>query len=64
VDYDASSRTRTGFGPENITRLRRFAIGLPKSKQRHETIPELMKKLLWHTRAVFDYLKMNRNANP
>jgi len=64
-NYDEDrSRIRTGFGPENITRLRRFAIGLLKSKQRNETIPEMMMKLLLNTRAVFDYLKMTRNSNP
>ena len=52
------SQIRTGFGPENITRLRRFAIGLLKSKKTNETIPEKMKKLMLNTRAVFDYLKM------
>jgi len=30
-DEDRST-IRTGFGPENMTRLRRFAIGLIKSK--------------------------------
>ncbi len=64
-NYDEDrSRIRTGFGPENITRLRRFAIGLLKSKKTNETIPEMMKKLLLNTRAVFDYLKMTRNSNP
>ena len=64
-NYDEDrSRIRTGFGPENMTRLRRFAIGLLKSKQKSETIPEMMKKLMWNTRAVFDYLKMTRNSNP
>ncbi len=64
-NYDEDrSQIRTGFGPENMTRLRRFAIGLLKSKQRNETIPEMMKKLLLNTRAVFDYLKMTQNANP
>ena len=64
-NYDEDrSQIRTGFGPENITRLRRFAIGLLKSKRSHETIPEMMKKLLLNTRAVFDYLKMTRNSNP
>ena len=64
-NYDEDrSQIRTGFGPENITRLRRFAIGLLKSKQRNETIPEMMKKLMLNTRAVFDYLKMTRNSNP
>jgi hypothetical protein len=53
-----------GYGPENITRLRRFAIGLPKGKKSAETIPEKMKKLLLNTRAVFDILKMIRNAMP
>ncbi len=61
-NYDEDrSRIRTGHGPENITRLRRFAIGLLKAKQTTETIPECMKKLLLNTRAVFDLLKMTRN---
>ena len=31
-NYDEDrSRIRTGFGPENITRLRRFAVGILKS---------------------------------
>ena len=64
-NYDEDrSQIRTGFGPENMTRLRRFAIGLLKSKQNNETIPEMMKKLMLNTRAVFDYLKMTRNSNP
>ena len=64
-NYDEDrSQIRTGFGPENITRLRRFAIGLLKSKKSNETIPEMMKKLLLNTRAVFDCLKMTRNSNP
>jgi predicted transposase YbfD/YdcC len=57
---------RTGFGPENITRLRRFAIGLlksKKSKKSNETMPKMMQRLLLNTRAVFDYLKMTRNSN-
>ena len=33
-NYDEDrSRIRTGYGPENITRLRRFAIGLLKGKK-------------------------------
>ena len=66
-NYDEDrSRIRTGHGPENITRLRRFAIGLLKGKKssKTETIPELMKKLLLNTRAVFDILKMTRNSMP
>ncbi len=43
-NYDEDrSQIRTGFGPENITRLRRFAIGLLKSKKTNETIPEKLK---------------------
>ncbi|MCU7879616.1 MAG: ISAs1 family transposase [Candidatus Thiodiazotropha sp. (ex Lucinoma aequizonata)] len=57
------SQIRTGFGPEKITQLRRFAIGLLKSKKSNETIPEMMKKLLLNMRAVFGYLKMTRNSN-
>jgi predicted transposase YbfD/YdcC len=35
-NYDEDrSRIRTGYGPENITRLRRFAIGLLKGKKNH-----------------------------
>jgi len=64
-NYDGDrNQIRTGFGPENITRLRRFAIGLLKDKKLNETIPERMKKLMLNTRAVFDYLKMTRNSNP
>ena len=64
-NYDEDrSHIRTGHGPENITRLRRFAIGLLQSKSSNETIPTLMKKLQWNTRAVFDYLKMTKSSNP
>ncbi len=63
-NYDEDrSRIRAGYGPENITRLRRFAIGLLKRKNKKETIPEKMKKLLLNTRAVFDILKMTKNSN-
>jgi len=63
-NYDEERcQIRTGFGPENITRLRRFATGLLKSKRSNETIPEMMMKLLLNTRAVFDLLKMTRSSN-
>ncbi len=63
-NYDEDRcRIRTGHGPENISRLRRFAIGLLKGKKPKETIPEKMKKLMLNRRAVFDYLKMTRNSN-
>jgi len=63
-NYDEDrSQIRTGSGPENITRLRRFAIGLLKSRQKNQTIPEMMKRLMLNTRAVIDYLKMTKNSN-
>jgi len=64
-NYDEDrGQIHSGHGPENITRLRRFAIGLLKAKKSKETIPEMMKKLMWNTRTVFDYLKMTKNSNP
>ena len=64
-NYDEDrSRIRTEHGPENITRLRRFAIGLLKGQKTTETIPGKMKTLLLNTRPVFDILKMTRNAMP
>jgi predicted transposase YbfD/YdcC len=57
------SRIRTGFGPENMTRLRRFAVGLLKSFQKpSESISEMMRKLSFRTRRVFDYLRMTANS--
>ena len=65
-NYDEDrSRIRTGFGPENITRLRRFAVGILKSFQKpHQSIAEMMRNLSFNTRLVFDYLRMTRNSNP
>ena len=61
-NYDEDrSRIRTGYGPENITRLRRFAVGLIKSK-RVKSVAQKMRQLFLNTRAVFDYLKMTRNS--
>ena len=63
-NYDEDrSRIRTGFGPENITRLRRFAGGILKSFQKpYQSIAEMMRKLAFNTRRVFDYLRMTRNS--
>jgi len=63
-NYDEDrSRIRTGFGPENITRLRRFAVGILKSFQTpNQSIAELMRKLSFRTRIVFDYLRMTNNS--
>ena len=64
-NYDEDrSRIRTGFGPENITRLRRFAVGILKRLQkRAQSIAEMMRKLAFKTRIVFDYLKMTKNSS-
>ncbi|MBI2223786.1 MAG: ISAs1 family transposase [Betaproteobacteria bacterium] len=63
-NYDEDrSRIRTGFGPENITRLRRFAVGILKSFQKPaQSVAELMRKLCFRTRLVFDYLRMTKNS--
>jgi predicted transposase YbfD/YdcC len=64
-NYDEDrSQIRTGFGPENITRLRRFAVGILKSLQKPaQSIAEMMRKLAFNTRLVFDYLRMTQNSN-
>ncbi len=63
-NYDEDrSRIRTGFGPENVSRLRRFAVGILKSFQQHtQSIAEMMRKLSFRTRLVFDYLRMTINS--
>jgi hypothetical protein len=61
-NYDEDrSRIRTGYGPENITRLRKFAIGVIKSKKLlRESVAQKMRKLSFSVRTVFDYLKMTK----
>lgn len=56
------SRIRTGHGPENMTRLRRFAIGLIKG--RGLTVAETMRNLARNPRRVLDLLKMTNNVAP
>lgn len=59
-DEDRST-IRTGYGPENMTRLRKFAISVIKSKKlKKETVAQKMRKLSFKVRAVFDYLKMTK----
>lgn len=61
-NYDEDRcRIRTGNGPENITRLRRFAVGIIKSKEICSAAQK-MRQLILNIRAVFDYLKMTRNS--
>ena len=54
---------KTGYGPENMTRLRRFAVGLMKYK-RIKNVAQKMRQLLLNPRAVFDFLKMTQNSQP
>jgi predicted transposase YbfD/YdcC len=61
-NYDEDrSRIRTGYGPENITRLRRFAIGIIKSKN-VRSVAQKMRELTRNVRLVFDYLRMTNNS--
>ena len=53
-------RIRTGHGPENTTRLRRFAIGVIRSKS--HCVAAAVRKLNRKPRLVFDYLKMTENT--
>lgn len=55
------SRIRTGHGPENVSQLRRFAIGIIKSKGAG-SVAQKMRRLNKNMRAVFDFLKMTRNT--
>jgi predicted transposase YbfD/YdcC len=55
------SRIRTGYGPENISRLRRFAIGVIKAKP-VRSVAQKMRQLTRNVRLVFDYLRMSRNS--
>ena len=61
-NYDEDrSRIRIGHGPENITRLRRFAIGIIKSKGARN-VAQKMRQLMLNPRLVFDYLRMTENS--
>ena len=58
-----AARIRTGFGPENITRLRRFAVGILKSFQKPAQIHRRNHAhASFRTRLVFDYLRMTKNS--
>ena len=65
-NYDEDrGRARTGFGPENLTRLRRFAVGILKSFQKPaQSIAEMMRILCFRNRIVFDYPRMTKNSAP
>lgn len=60
--YDEDRSTiRVGHGPENMTRLRRFAIGLVKSKA-VKNVSKKMRQLNRNTRSVLTYLKILNNV--
>ena len=54
---------RTGHGPENITRLRRFTIGLIKAISK-DSVASTIRMLARNIRRVFDYLRMTKNSQP
>lgn len=61
-NYDEDRcRIRKGSGPEVITRIRRFAISVIKSKK-VKSVAQKMRRLNRNTRSVFDYLKMTKNS--
>jgi predicted transposase YbfD/YdcC len=61
-NYDEDrSRIRTGHGPENMTRLRRFALTVIKAKA-VKNVAQKMRQLNRNMRLVFDYLCMTHNA--
>ncbi len=54
-------RIRCGHGPENVSRLRRFAVSLIQSKP-GRSVAETLRRLNRNVRTVFDYLLMSENA--
>ena len=54
-------RIRTGHGPENTTRLRRFAIGVVRAHG-NRCVAAAMRRLDRNPRRVFDYLRMSENT--
>lgn len=57
------SRISKGNGPENMTRLRRFAVGVIKMFTKGKTsVAEKMQQLNRNIRLVFDYLRMTENS--
>lgn len=56
-------RIRTGHGPENTSRLRRFAISLINLHAKPtDSIAGVTRRLAARTRLVFDYLLMTANS--
>ena len=53
-------RIQKGYGPENMTRLRRFAIGIIRA--RGLPVAETMRSLARLPRRLLDFLKMTGNT--
>jgi len=49
------------YGPENMTRLRRFTVGILKSKG-VTNVAQKIRELTRNVRLVFDYLRMTKNS--
>jgi hypothetical protein len=61
-NYDEDrSRITKGYGPENMTRLRRFAVGLLKSKG-IKNVAQKMRQIVMSPRIILDYMKMTKNS--
>lgn len=56
-------RIPTGHGPQNTTRLRRFAIGLVRART-DQCVAAAMRRLARNPRQMFDYLCMTKNTVP
>jgi hypothetical protein len=52
---------RAGHGPDNMTALRRFAIGVIRSQSR-ATVAATIQRLARNLRLVLDYLPMTDNS--
>ncbi len=62
-DDEDRSCIRTGYGPKNVTRMRRFAVGVLTILSKGITsIAEKMATINRNTRMVFDYLRMTKNS--
>jgi predicted transposase YbfD/YdcC len=61
--HEDRSRICAGHGPANVSRLRRFAVGVLSSVSNATTsIAEKMRRLNRNIRLVFDYLRMTKNS--
>jgi len=62
-NYDEDrSRICTGYGPENMTRLRRFATGILIKVKGLDSVAQKMRRLSFNVRSVLDLLRMTNNS--